>query len=140
MRQLLLHLRPADANQRLFLGFAALLLLGGGLAGWRQQPALLLPALAVPLLLVALVRWQWLYYGLFLTLPFSHEFGLPGGLQMDVPSEPLMLSLLVCVPLALRLGPGGWRQLAPPRVAPPAAAAAPAAAGLGRTRHLLFSR
>ena len=113
MRQLLLHLRPADANQRLFLGFAALLLLGGGLAGWRQQPALLLPALAVPLLLVALVRWQWLYYGLFLTLPFSHEFGLPGGLQMDVPSEPLMLSLLVCVPLALRLGPGGWRQLAP---------------------------
>ncbi|GAA4504501.1 hypothetical protein GCM10023172_30780 [Hymenobacter ginsengisoli] len=113
MRHLLLRLRPADASQQLFVGFVALLLLGGVLAARQQQPALLLPALAVPALVLALTRWQWLYYGLFLTLPFSHEFGLTGGLRMDVPSEPLLLSLLVCVPLALLLGPGGVRQLAP---------------------------
>jgi O-antigen ligase len=113
MRPLLLRLRPTDASQRLFLGFVALLLLGGVLAAKRQQPALLVPALAVPALVLALTRWQWLYYGLFLTLAFSHEFGLLGGLKIDVPSEPLMLSLLVCVPLALLLGPGGLRQLAP---------------------------
>ncbi|QKG56933.1 hypothetical protein GKZ68_10010 [Hymenobacter sp. BRD128] len=113
MRQLLLRLRPADASQQLFLGFVALLLLGGVLAAGLRQPALLVPALAVPALVLALTRWQWLYYGLFLTLAFSHEISLPGGLKMDVPSEPLMLALLGCVPLALLLGPGGLRQLAP---------------------------
>jgi O-antigen ligase len=113
MNQLLLRLRPADASQRLFLGFVALLVLGGVLAAGLRQPALLLPALAVPALVLALTRWQWLYYGLFLTLAFSHEFSLPGGLKMDVPSEPLMLALLGCAPLALLLGPGGLRQLAP---------------------------
>lgn len=114
MRSLLFRLWPAaDASQRLFLGFVALLLLGGVLAAQQQQPALLLPALAVPGLVLALTRWQWLYYGLFLTLPFSHEIELLNGFRMDVPSEPFMLSLLVCAPLALLLGPGSLRQLAP---------------------------
>jgi len=112
MRALLLRLRPVDATQRLFLGFVALLVLGGALAAVLQQPALLLPALAVPGLVLALTRWQWLYYGLFLTLAFAREISLPGGLSMDVPSEPLMLGLLVCVPLALLLGRGGLAQLA----------------------------
>jgi O-antigen ligase len=112
MRQLLLRLRPADASQRLFLGFVALLVLGGALAGLRQQPELLLPALAVPSLVLVAIRWQWLYYGLFLTLAFSREMAL-GGQKMDVPSEPLMLALLACVPLVLLLGRGGLRQLAP---------------------------
>ena len=111
MRQLLLRLRPADASQWLFMGFVGLLLAGGALAGLRQQPALVLPALGVLGVGLLLTRWQWLYYLLFLTLPFSHEIGLPGGLSMDVPSEPLLLVLLGCVPLALLLGPGSWRQL-----------------------------
>ncbi len=111
MRQLLLRLRPVDASQWLFVGFVGLLLAGGALAGLRQQPALVLPALAVLGLGLLLLRWQWLYYLLFLTLPFSHEIGLPGGLSMDVPSEPLMLLLLGCVPLALLLGPGSLGQL-----------------------------
>ena len=113
MRQLLLRLRPLDASQWVFAGFLGLLLGGGGLALLLRQPALLLPALAVPGLVLVLARWQWLYYLLFLTLPFSHDIELLGGLHMDVPSEPLLLSLLVCVPLALLLGPGGPRQLAP---------------------------
>ena len=112
MRQFLLRLRPADASQRIFLGFVGLLLLGGVLATVRQQPALLLPALAVPGLVLLATRWQWLYYGLFLLLPFSSEISLPGGLSMDVPSEPLLLLLLGCAPLALLLGPGSLGQLA----------------------------
>ena len=111
MRQLLLRLRPVDTSQWLFVGFVGLLLAGGALAGLRQQPALVLPALAVLGVGLLLLRWQWLYYLLFLTLPFSHEIGLPGGLSMDVPSEPLMLLLLGCVPLALLLGPGSLGQL-----------------------------
>ncbi|GAB3634867.1 hypothetical protein GCM10027422_04570 [Hymenobacter arcticus] len=111
MRQLLLRLRPADTSQRLFLGFVGLLLVLGVAAGVQQQPLLLLPALAVPGIVLAATRWQWVYYGLFLLLPFSREISLAGGLSMDVPSEPLMLVLLGCVPLALLLGPGSLRQL-----------------------------
>jgi O-antigen ligase len=111
MRQLLLRLRPTDASQWLFLSFVGLLVAGGALAGLRQQPMLVLPALAVLALGLVLTRWQWLYYALFLTLPFSREVALPGGLSMDVPSEPLMLALLVCVPVALLLGPGSLQQL-----------------------------
>jgi hypothetical protein len=47
MRQLLLRFRPTDALQWVFLGFLALLLSGGALAGLLHQPALLLPALGV---------------------------------------------------------------------------------------------
>jgi O-antigen ligase len=113
MRALLLHLRLADASQWLFAGFVALVLGGLLLGGLTDRPLALLPALAVPALVLAATRWQWLYYGLFLTLPFAHEVGLVGGLRMDVPSEPLLLALLACVPLALLLGPGSLRQLAP---------------------------
>ncbi|MGI4761564.1 MAG: O-antigen ligase family protein [Janthinobacterium lividum] len=112
MRQLLLRLRPADASQRLFLGFVGLLLLGGVLAGLRQQAAPLLLALAVPALVLVATRWQWLYYGLFLALAFTHEMTV-GGQKMEIPSEPLLLALLACVPLALLFGPGGLRQIAP---------------------------
>jgi O-antigen ligase len=112
MRQLLLRLRPADATQWLFLGFVGLLLTGGALVGTRQQPGLLMLALALPAVLLVAIRWQWLYYGLFLTLAFSREMAL-GGQKMDVPSEPLMLALLACAPLALLFGRGGLHQLAP---------------------------
>jgi O-antigen ligase len=112
MRQLLLRLRPADASQWLFVGFVGLLLLGGVLAGTQQHIALLLLALAVPALVLVATRWQWLYYGLFLTLAFSREVAV-GGQKMDVPSEPLLLALLACVPLALLFGRAGLRQLAP---------------------------
>jgi len=111
MRQLLLRLRPADASQWVFVAFLGLLLGGGTLAGLRQQPVLVLPALALVGAVVVATRWQWLYYGFFLTLPFSREISLPGGLSMDVPSEPLLLGLLACVPLALLLGPGSLGQL-----------------------------
>ena len=112
MHQLLLRLRPADASQRLFLGFVGLLLLAGVVAGALQQVAPLVLALAVPGLVLVATRWQWLYYGLFLTLAFTHEMTV-GSQKMEVPSEPLLLGLLACVPLALAFGPGGLRQLAP---------------------------
>ncbi|MVN76995.1 hypothetical protein GO988_11725 [Hymenobacter sp. HMF4947] len=106
MRQLLLRLRPADISQWLFLSFVGLLVGSGMLAGLWQQPALLVPALAVLGLVLVFTRWHWCYYLLFLTLPFSHEISLPGGLSMDVPSEPLLLVLLACVVLTLALRPG----------------------------------
>lgn len=113
MRQLLLRFRPTDALQWVFLGFLGLLLSGGALAGVLRQPLLLLPALAVLAAVLVLAEWRWLYYGLFLTLPFTFEVPLLGGFQMDVASEPFMLALTVCVPLVLLLGRGQLRQLSP---------------------------
>ena len=108
MRQLLLRFRPTDASQWAFVGFLGLLLSGGTLAGLWQRPALLLPALGVVAAAAMLAEWRWLYYGLFLTLPFTVEIPLLGGFRMDVASEPFMLALTGCVPLLL-LGPGQLR-------------------------------
>jgi O-antigen ligase len=113
MRQLLLRLRPTDAAQWVFVGFLGLLLGGGALAGLLRQPALLVPALGIVGVALVLAEWRWLYYGLFLTLPFSLEIPLPGGFMMDVPSEPFMLGLTASVPLVLLLGRGGLGQLRP---------------------------
>lgn len=111
MRQLLFRLRPTDAAQWVFLAFLGLLLAGGALAGLLKLPALVLPALAVVGGALVLAEWRWLYYGLFLTLPFTLEISLPGGFMMDVASEPFMLALTASVPLALLLGPGRLGQL-----------------------------
>ena len=96
-----------DGPQLLFMAFVGLLLLGGAAAALAQLPALLLPAGLAVALLVAVVEWRWLYYGLFFVLPFTQEISLFGGLSMDVPSEPLMLALTACVAGALLLG--SWR-------------------------------
>jgi len=111
MRQLLLRLQPIDWQQRVFLGFLAALAVIAGLAAATRAPWLLALLAAGPLLALVLRRWQALYYGVFMLLPFSRELSLPGGLSMDVPTEPLLLILLGIVPLALLLGPGGLGQL-----------------------------
>ena len=104
MTELLHRLRPQDGPQRLFVVFVLLLLAGGATALLADQPAALLPGLAVVGLLVAFIEWRWVYYLLFFTLAFSLEISLPGGLSMDVPSEPLMLVLTACVLGSLLLG------------------------------------
>ena len=106
MRAWLLRLWPQDGPQRIFAGLAALLLAGGAAAALAGSPALLAPGLLALGLLAAFVEWRVLYYGLFATLAFSREIDLPGGLSMDVPSEPLMLALTACVLGALMLGQG----------------------------------
>ena len=105
-------MRPTDTPQRVFLGFVGVLLASGVAAALLRQPALLAPVLALPVLALVLRRWQGLYYAVFALLPFSREISLPGGLSLDVPTEPLLLVLLAIVPLALLLGPGSLGQLA----------------------------
>lgn len=101
------RLRLMEAEQRVFIVFVALLLLGGAGAALLHNPALVLPGVLLAGGLVAFLEWRILYYLLFFTLPFSQEIGLPGGLSMDVPSEPLMLVLTACVGLMFVLGKGG---------------------------------
>ena len=117
-RDLLVRLRTVEREQQLFIAFLLLLLSGGALALVRHNPLLMLPALLGVGLLLAFVDWRLLYYLLFTTLAFSMQFSLPGGLTMDVPSEPLMLALTACVGLGLALGVArlSWREVLHPVV------------------------
>ena len=94
-------LRTLDGPQRLFVGFVLLLLGSGAAAALARLPALLLlallPAVLAVGLLAALLEWRVFFYVLLFLLPFSTEVGLPGGLSLDVPSEPLMLLLTASV-------------------------------------------
>ncbi|AII50574.1 O-antigen ligase family protein [Hymenobacter sp. APR13] len=104
-------LRPHFTDQRLFMAFVGLLLSCGAAAMLRSSGWLALPVAALGVA-VLLVDWRWVYYILLATLAFSVEVALPGGLSMDVPSEPLLLVLLVCFVVSVLLG----RSQVPARV------------------------
>ncbi|QJX48070.1 O-antigen ligase family protein [Hymenobacter taeanensis] len=97
MSELLNRFRPTDPSQRLFVGFMLLLMLGGATAALLETPLALLPVVLALGLLVVFTDWTLLFYLLFLTLAFSREFPVPGGLSLDVPSEPLMMTLTGCI-------------------------------------------
>ncbi|MCB2379036.1 O-antigen ligase family protein [Hymenobacter sp. BT635] len=112
---LLARLRPRDPAQRLYVAFIGLLLVSGTAAALLEAPLWLALPVAGLGVGVLLVDWRWVYYALLLTLAFSREIPLPGGLSMDVPSEPLMLILLVCFGVSALLGRTGvplhiWRH------------------------------
>ncbi|GAA3995935.1 hypothetical protein GCM10022408_03130 [Hymenobacter fastidiosus] len=104
MESVLERLWPRDQAQRLFVVFISLLLPAGAAALLLRMPALLGLPLLVLGVAVLLVDWRWVYYLLVFLLAFSREIGLPGGLSMDVPSEPLMLVLLGCFGVSVVLG------------------------------------
>ncbi|MBC8084244.1 MAG: O-antigen ligase family protein [Hymenobacter sp.] len=104
MNQLLARLRPQNTDQRLFAAFIGVLLAGGVAAVLLKSMGWLALPLGVVGIGVLLTDWRWVYYLLLATLAFSREFALPGGLNMDVPSEPLMLVLLVCIVVSVLLG------------------------------------
>jgi hypothetical protein len=92
------------ADRRLFLAFVGVVIAAGAAALLLKTPFwLALPLVAVGLAILA-VDWRWVYYVLLFTLAFSIEIPLPGGLSMDVPSEPLMLVLLACFGVSMLLG------------------------------------
>ncbi|QIX62931.1 O-antigen ligase family protein [Hymenobacter sp. BT18] len=94
--------RWAPAPEFLVFGTFVLTLVGGG-AWWLLRGDIrgLLPGLGILALTIILLDWRLVFYLFLFTLGFAHEFQLPGGLAMDVPSEPLMLVLMACVALAL---------------------------------------
>lgn len=79
-----------------FVVFGLLLLGSLGAALWQDQYYWLALPLAVAGLLVVLTDYRWLYYLLLVALPFSLEIGLPGGVSLFVPTEPLVLVLALC--------------------------------------------
>ncbi|UYZ64667.1 O-antigen ligase family protein [Hymenobacter weizhouensis] len=106
MNRLLNQLWPPDTAQRVFVGFVLVLLVGGAAALLLKTPLPLLPAVLLLGLLLVLIDWRLVFYLLFASLAFAREIAMPGGLSLDVPSEPLMLVLTGCVGAALLLGYG----------------------------------
>lgn len=100
----LARLRPESPDQRLFVAFVAVLLVSGAAAALLDTPLWLGLPLALLGMVVVLVDWRWVYYALLMVLAFSREISLPGGLSLDVPSEPLMLVLLGCFGASVVLG------------------------------------
>ncbi|GAA4380399.1 O-antigen ligase family protein [Hymenobacter koreensis] len=118
MNTLLARLRPQDPAQRIFVAFVVLLVVGGATAVLAGTNLGLLPVVAAIGLGVLVVDWRWVYYLLLTTLAFSLQFPMPGGLSLDVPSEPLMLVLLGCFGVAVLAGRTGLtrREVAHPLV------------------------
>ncbi|MBC7448171.1 MAG: O-antigen ligase family protein [Hymenobacteraceae bacterium] len=91
-------------TEALLLGFGAVVVGGLGLMLAKDSVVFVLPAVAllgVGLLFLADVRPVLLL--LIAVLPLSDNFELPGGVSIDLPSEPLMLLLLALILLkALR--------------------------------------
>ncbi|WP_045686965.1 hypothetical protein [Hymenobacter sp. AT01-02] len=81
MNKLLSRLRPQDAFQRLFIGFVLMLVGGGAVAALLETPLALVPAVLVVGALIVFIEWRLIYYLLFLTLAFSREIGVGGGLS-----------------------------------------------------------
>jgi O-antigen ligase len=101
---LLSRLRPQNHDQRLFVAFVGLLLVSGAAAMLLEARLWLALPVAALGTVVLLIDWRWAYYLLIGTLALSTELRLPGGLSMDVPSEPLMLVLLACFGVSMLLG------------------------------------
>lgn len=96
------HLPLSDRNAFLLFGITFLAALA--LAIFKKTPlALVLPVGVVGTLLV-LTNFRILYYLLIFTLPFAMQRPLLAGLDMDVPSEPLMLAVTGCFIFSLLTG------------------------------------
>jgi O-antigen ligase len=96
------YLPVSDRN--VFLAFGLLFLASLAFAIFRKTILPLgIPVVAVGTLLV-LTNYRVLYYLLIFTLPFSMQLPLVPGLDMDVPSEPLMLVVSGCFIFTLLLG------------------------------------
>src|SRR5688572_18264996 len=91
-------------DRTVFLGFGLIFLACLALAiQWKTIFPLALPFALVGTLLV-LTNYRILYYLLILTLPLAMQRPLVGNLNMDVPSEPLMLAVMGCFIFSLLAG------------------------------------
>ncbi|MDX5347599.1 MAG: O-antigen ligase family protein [Hymenobacteraceae bacterium] len=85
-----------NLDRKMYMAFAAIVLFSVAASVYTQNQTYL----AFPFLLigglVAILDYSFIFYILLFSLPFSMQTGLPGGMSMDMPTEPLMLMLTGC--------------------------------------------
>ena len=82
-------------NVALFTGFSLLVFTSLALAAWLNEPTI--AALPVGLLIayLAITDFRKIFYLLLFMLPLSTEFDISPGLATDLPTEPLMVGLML---------------------------------------------
>lgn len=98
-----------DASQTIFLVYAGIMLLSlftGIATRWYFLAGI--PA-ALLLTYVVLIDFEKVFYLLLFCIPISTEVYLPGGLGTDLPTEPLMVGLMVIFGLYLLKNPKALR-------------------------------
>lgn len=83
-------------NQDFFLKIFGLIVIGSIFIGVFTEMYFLagIPAFAL-LVFISIVDFKKIFYLLFLCIPLSMEIALPGGFATDLPSEPLMVGLML---------------------------------------------
>jgi len=65
---------------------------------WFNQILLLLLPAAILVAAVALINFKVLFYLLIISIPFSIAYFFPGGIALNLPTEPLLAGFLLLVP------------------------------------------
>ncbi len=89
------HVLLPQPSRGLFWGFAALVVLACWTAVATEWYFLAALPAVVLLIYQALVNWRPLYFLLLFFLPLSTEVELPNGFGTDLPTEPLMVGLML---------------------------------------------
>ena len=92
------------SDRNVFLLFSIAFLSALAFAIFRKTPLALGIPIGIVGTLLVLTNYRILYYLLNFTLPFSMQRPLLAGLDMDVPSEPLMLAVTGCFIFSLLIG------------------------------------
>lgn len=95
LKQWTSRLEQMELSRLMVWGFGLLCFLCISLAIASSQYLLAGIPLLLLILYVAIVDFRRLFYLLLFSLPFSTEIVLPGGLGTDLPTEPLMVGLML---------------------------------------------
>lgn len=92
------------SDKALFWGFGILLLTTLAYCALKASFTGLALPLGVIFLLLVFTNYRVLYYLLIFSLPFSMQISVTAGLTLDVPSEPLLITLMGCFLASLLIG------------------------------------
>ncbi len=92
------HLKAEQINPKyLFAAIGTILLASVAAAVYMDEMMILALPLILILLLATVADFKRVFLGIFILLPISAEIELPGGFGTDLPSEPLMVYLMLCL-------------------------------------------
>lgn len=88
-----------------FFGFGFLILIVLIIGLIFNQPFVFLAPVALLFIGIGFYDFRWLYYFLILVMPLSIEVALPGGFGTDLPTEPIVIGLMLVLIFTLLLKP-----------------------------------
>lgn len=90
----------------IFAGFGMLVFFSLALAAWFSQPLIAVLPVGLTLAYLAITDFRKVFYLLLFMLPLSTEFDISSDLATDLPTEPLMIGLLLAMIVFMVSNPG----------------------------------